>query len=152
MLPDKEKEDAKPETSRSAPSNTDKRKPTMPTHSIQNNQGNRDSEEEDPEQACASIIIGTIKSTSTTCKAFAVLQAYLPSPEVRSRLRLKIDTGAAGNTLSLRMYYQMFHDTPTTQTLTPEPKVKLTSYSGDIIPCLGSIQLGPKTKGWPIPV
>ena len=40
------------------------------------------------------------------------------------------------------MCYQMFHDTPTTQTLTPEPKVKLMSYSGNIIPCLGSIQLG----------
>ena len=40
----------------------------------------------------------------------------------------------------------MFGDAPTSSILNPEPKIKLTSYSGDGIPCLGSIQLGLKRR------
>ena len=63
------------------------------------------------------------------------------NPAVRGPLRLKVDTGAGGNTLPLRTYHQMFGNTPTNKIFTPEPAAKLTPYSGHSIPCRGSIVL-----------
>ena len=80
---------------------------------------------------------------------FATLQAYHKSPHVLGPLRLKVDTGASGNTLPIRTYRQMFGDMPTRKWLTPEPHTKLTAYSGDTIPCLGSIEIGIRKKAEP---
>ena len=74
-------------------------------------------------------------------EAFTKLNMSYNNPAVRGPLRLKVDTGAGGNTLPLRTYHQMFGSTPTNKILTPEPAAKLTSYSGHSIPCRGSNQL-----------
>ena len=74
-------------------------------------------------------------------EAFTKLNMSYNNPAVRGPLRLKVDTGAGGNTLPLRTYHQMFGNTPTNKILTPEPAAKLTSYSGHSIPCRGSIVL-----------
>ena len=58
---------------------------------------------------------------------------------VSGKLRVKVDTGSAGNTLPMRTYKQMFQSTPTKKILKSEPHVKLTSYNGGNIPCHGSI-------------
>ena len=55
-----------------------------------------------------------------------------------NRIKTKIDTGAGGNTIPLRIFKSMFTDD---QNLNPEPTIKLTSYSGDVIKCLGSVSL-----------
>ena len=63
------------------------------------------------------------------------------NPDTKGPLKLKVDTGSGGNTLPMRTYRQMFGETPTHSILTPEPTVKLHSYSGHTIPCKGSIIL-----------
>lgn len=78
---------------------------------------------------------------ATNREAFTKLIAKHINPPVYGPIDLKVDTGSGGNTLPLRTYKQMFGETPTSQILTPEPAVKLTSYSGDNIPCLGSLTL-----------
>ena len=55
-------------------------------------------------------------------------------------LRLKIDSGASGNTMPLRTLSQMYGKRKTDM-LTHANGVKLTSYSGDEIPCLGCITM-----------
>ena len=55
---------------------------------------------------------------------------------------LKIDTGAAGNTLPFRTFHQMYSkDSLNCDILKPTPEVKLVSYSGDRIRCHGKITI-----------
>ncbi|KAL0148840.1 hypothetical protein M9458_055849 [Cirrhinus mrigala] len=57
-------------------------------------------------------------------------------------LHLKIDTGASGNTLPLRTFRQMYGTlTQSMEHLKPASNVKLTSYTGDVIPCFGIINM-----------
>lgn len=57
-------------------------------------------------------------------------------------LRLKIDTGAAGNTLPLRTFHQMYGKSQKAiENLKTAVHVKLTSYSGNVIPCLGILDI-----------
>lgn len=74
-------------------------------------------------------------------EAFVNLPVRHKSPPVTGKISLKVDTGSGGNTLPMRTYRQMFKDLPTEKLLTPEPNLNLTSYSGNPIPCLGSINL-----------
>ena len=60
------------------------------------------------------------------------------------KIRLKIDTGAAGNTLPLRTLNQMYPKG--NGKIQSEQNIKLTSYSGNEIKCLGSILLNIKKK------
>lgn len=78
-------------------------------------------------------------------EAFAKLDVIHTNLAANGRIQIKIDTGAAGNTLPVRTYKQMF-DNPTNELLQLEPNVKLTSYSDTKIPCIGSIKLGIKKK------
>ena len=57
------------------------------------------------------------------------------------KIKLKVDTGAAGNTLPLRTYKQMYKTLPPKDILEPTRNVKLVAYNGQEIPCLGSINL-----------
>ncbi|XP_014667285.1 PREDICTED: uncharacterized protein LOC106808892 [Priapulus caudatus] len=74
-------------------------------------------------------------------EAYASLIVHPTHPRVEGPIRLKVDTGAAGNTLPLRTYKQMFGDTPHMDILERE-RVRLTSYSGHSIKCIGSLKLG----------
>ena len=84
-------------------------------------------------------------SSGQSTEAFCKLDVRHVRITENGRLCIKIDTGAAGNTLPLRTYHQMFNVKPELM-LKPEPKVKLTSYSNNVIPCIGSIVLGIKKK------
>ncbi len=88
-----------------------------------------------------SISIGNISLNAVKDEAYTTLMVEYPNSPVTGTLRIKVDTGAGGNTLPLRTYQQMFGSIPTSQILTPEPSTTLTSYSGHRIKCLGSINL-----------
>jgi hypothetical protein len=110
-----------------------------------NNASETDSSEDD-HRPFHPILVNSLGSDNRTDEAFITLKAYYPDPHVKGDIQLKIDSGASGNTLPMRIYRQMFGDIPTSEILTPEPKIKLTSYSGNVIPCLGSITLGIRSK------
>ena len=57
------------------------------------------------------------------------------------KIKLKVDTGAAGNTLPLRTYKKMYKTLPPKDILEPTRNVKLVAYNGQEFPCLGSINL-----------
>ena len=57
------------------------------------------------------------------------------------KIKLKVDTGAEGNTLPLRTYKQMYKTLPQKDILEPTRNTKLVAYNGQEIPCLGSINL-----------
>lgn len=98
-------------------------------------------------QTFYSVMISDITSGTMTndTEAFTTLDTYHENPRVTGTVRLKVDTGAGGNTLPLRTYRQMFGDIGMPDHIVkPERHVKLTSYSGNEIPCLGSLQLGLK--------
>ena len=72
---------------------------------------------------------------------------YKCRPTERSNqfLRLKIDTGAQGNALSVRTFRQRYCDIEPKKIITPIGQTTLTAYSGEEIKCLGSITLGCKS-------
>jgi len=92
------------------------------------------------------IIIDDINNSAARKEAKTELKVEHKSPRVTGNIEVKVDTGAGGNTLPLRTYRQMFGKTPTHRLLKPEPHTRLTSYSGDTIKCLGSIQLSLRRK------
>ena len=57
------------------------------------------------------------------------------------KIKLEVDTGAAGNTLPLRIYKQMYKTLPPKDILEPTRNIKPVAYNGQEIPCLGSINL-----------
>ena len=79
-------------------------------------------------------------------EAFTMLDMHHAKTNVSGKLKLKIDTGAGGNTLPLRTFKQMFKDKPVKAIAQPEPTMKLTSYTGNEITCLGSVNLNVKKK------
>ena len=82
------------------------------------------------------------KDNKNTNEAFIHLD-ILHENETK-KIRLKIDTGAAGNTLPLRTLNQMYPKG--NGKIQPEQNIKLTSYSGNEIKCLGSILLNIKKR------
>ena len=91
-----------------------------------------------------------IRISSVRNEVFTTLDVICPRKKGMRKIKLKVDTGAAGNTLPLRTYKQMYKTLPLRtykqmyKTLPPkdilEPtrNVKLVAYSGQEIPCLGS--------------
>ena len=59
-------------------------------------------------------------------EAFSTLDVMHDSPRVQGMIKLKVDTGADGNTLPLRTYQQMFKDFPLESIITPEPNMNRT--------------------------
>ena len=106
---------------------------------------NQDEEEEDtPSTVYYEIAMADIKKQEQDPEFVTLEIKHQHVTSKKPRLRLKVDTGAGGNTLPLRTYQQMFKTQPSSIILQPEPTMKLTSYSGDEIPCLGSIMMGIK--------
>ena len=92
----------------------------------------------------------SISHRSKTCdEAYTTLNIQPPGlPEDDFTLRLKIDTGAAGNTLPLRTLKQMYGKDANVKKglLQPEHGVKLTAYNGQEIECLGSLEIKCQNK------
>ena len=127
--------------SRKIPSRGNDKNRTYRSHEIDFSQN----EEEEPSLVYYSIAMADINTQSKDSEAFVTLDINHKNIEAKMpRLHLKVDTGAGGNTLPLRTYKQMFKNIPTSELTTPEPTMKLTSYSGNEIPCIGSIRLGIK--------
>ena len=87
------------------------------------------------------IYIGNVDLQSPAHEAFTTLRTCHFNPDMGGPLRIKVDTGAGGNTLPLRIYQKMFSSRPTHSVLKTEPYTRLKSYSGHQIRCLGSISL-----------
>ena len=93
---------------------------------------------------------------STRDEAFVKLNVRLSSRPGIHKLVLKVDTGAQGNTIPLRIYSQMFADQLTKDGLPAKNvakaahKVRLTAYYGTNIPCYGIIDVPCEFKdsGW----
>ena len=84
---------------------------------------------------------------SSPNEAYTTLSVKYEKPCVNGPLRLKVDTGSGGNTLLLITYKDVWY-IPTQNNLTPEPHIKVTSYSGHHIVCCGSINMSlSKPKG-----
>ena len=85
-------------------------------------------------------------------EAFASLDIILPNRKGVHELKIKVDTGAEGNTLPLRTFQQMFPEhvawngRPRLGTTQKEEAV-LTAYNGSSIPPHGSIQIQCAYKG-----
>lgn len=87
------------------------------------------------------ITISNVTSSTDSSEAYATLHVRYANTTAEKTLRLKVDTGAGGNTLPVSKFKQMFPVSNTNEILKPEPCVTLTSYSGNKIPCIGSITL-----------
>ena len=73
--------------------------------------------------------------------AYTELKVQVPNIKGTHNLKLKIDTGASGNTLPIRTYHQMFGDKPFNQVLKQVKNITLSAYNGQTIHCVGSIIL-----------
>ena len=72
---------------------------------------------------------------------FTTLDVICPRKKGMRKIKLKVDTGAAGNTLPLRTYKQMYKTLSPKDILEPTRNIKLVAYNCQEIPCLGSINL-----------
>ena len=89
---------------------------------------------------------------SPRSEAFATLDVILPNRKGIHDLKIKVDTGAQGNTLPLRTFQQMFpewvdqngHPRPGT---TQKESAILTAYNGSSIPQHGSVGIHCAYKG-----
>ena len=83
-------------------------------------------------------------------EAFTNLLIRLPQKKSKHKLKLKIDSGAAGNTLPVRTIGQMYGD-KYKDVIQRAHNVRLTAYNGQDIPCLGSISISIKKQKSNIP-
>ena len=91
------------------------------------------------------VCVSSVSSSKQRDEAFVKLKIQLPNRSGQHNLVLKVDTGAQGNTLPLRMFREMFPDLLTTEGI-PVKKIwkekgstRLTAYNGTSIPCLGKV-------------
>ena len=78
-------------------------------------------------------------TSSVRNEVFTTLDVLCPREKGVRKIKLKVDTGAAGNTLPLLTYKQMYKTLPPKDICDPTRKIKLAAYNGQEIPCLGSI-------------
>ena len=97
----------------------------------------------------------TINSMETSNQvrdeAYTYLEMKLEEQKLLVNLRVKVDTGAQGNTLPLRMFREMFPQSVTKEGLPKEgtvnpSQVVLTAYNGTVIPQHGCVVVPCKYK------
>ena len=94
----------------------------------------------------------TTGKKSSRSEAFATLDVILPNRKGVHELKIKVDTGAEGNTLPLRTFQQMFPEWvdqnghPRSGTTLKESAI-LTAYNGSSIPQHGSVGIQCAYKG-----
>ena len=118
---------------------------TMPPQAeIKAMQANDDEEDFD-DCTFATLTVSSMKSSPQRDEAFVKLKAKLPSRQGKPNILVKVDTGAQGNTLPLRMFVDMFPElltqnkTPVKHILKRKGSTRLTAYNGTDIPCHGKI-------------
>ena len=76
------------------------------------------------------------RTTATRHEVYANLDIVCADKHGVHDLKLKVDIGASGNTLPVRIAKQMYGETCQTK-IEPVPNVKLTAYNGGEIECCG---------------
>ena len=86
----------------------------------------------------------------TSDTAFTDLDIKLPQKPGQYKLQVKIDTGANANALPLRTFRQMYPKQNVNDIVHRATDAKLTSYSGDNIKCIGTMNIDCKyqTSAW----
>ena len=86
----------------------------------------------------------------TSDTAFTDLDIKLPQKPGQYTLQVKIDTGANANALPLRTFRQMYPKQNVNDIVHRATDAKLTSYSGDNIKCIGTMNIDCKyqTSAW----
>ena len=93
-----------------------------------------------------SVTVSTVTSAPQRDEAFVKLKLKLYNRRGIHNIITKVDTGAQGNTLPLRLFREMFPDlltnkgTPKKEILQSKGSTKLTAYNGTDIPCYGKIK------------
>ncbi|ELU01687.1 hypothetical protein CAPTEDRAFT_214886 [Capitella teleta] len=108
-----------------------------------------DTEEEITEYEYDSIGVGdTVAIEGIRNEAYAKIAFRLNSEDrCRRTIKVKVDTGAQGNTLPLMIYHQLFPDDigtdglPSKKTQAKARNVRLKAYNGILIPCFGQVRL-----------
>ena len=98
------------------------------------------SSDSDEQFDCVQI---SVLSRTTRKEAFTNLRIRLPHKKGKHKLKLKIDRGAAGNTLPVRTIRQMYGD-KYKGVIQRAHNIRLTAYNGQDIPCLGIISISIK--------
>lgn len=83
-------------------------------------------------------------------QVFTILKCKPPNlPDGNYNLKLKVDTGASGNTLPLRTFIQMYgsESVNNSNVLKDCSNVNLTAYNGESIKCVGSMKMPISVKG-----
>ena len=95
-----------------------------------------------------SLEVAAVQSTSedTRDEVFTYLQTKVDKSKLLVNLRVKVDTGAQGNTLPVRMFKEMFPNSLTPEGLPQSDAVTqtdmvLTAYNGTIIKQHGCVEL-----------
>lgn len=111
-------------------------------------------EENFDELTFSPVVISSVSSTpQQRDEAFVRLKTQLPRRAGQHNVIVKVDTGAQGNTLPLRMFRDMFPDlltkegTPINKILKEKGGTKLTAYNGTDISCLGKITFPCRYRG-----
>ena len=89
----------------------------------------------------------TINISSVCREVFTTMHVAAPGKTDKMSLKLKIDTGASGNTLTLQTYRKLHGKCDPAKVITPVKNTKLTAYNGQKIPCYGSLELELSHKG-----
>ena len=92
----------------------------------------------------------SVLSQTIRKEAFTNLRIKLPQKKGKHELKLKIDNGAAGNTLPVRTIRPMYGD-KYKDVIQRAHNVRLTAHNGQDIPCLGSISTSIKKQRDHIP-
>uniref|UniRef100_A0A8C7WXQ6 Gypsy retrotransposon integrase-like protein 1 n=1 Tax=Oryzias sinensis TaxID=183150 RepID=A0A8C7WXQ6_9TELE len=107
-----------------------------------------DSSEDDPYQrefhsvTVSEKCMHSIDAKMPREEAYTILNIKPPDvPGQKHTLRLKIDTGASGNTLPLRTYRQMYGRNRQAMNRLQKSHAKLSAYSGHRIRCYGKINI-----------
>ena len=83
----------------------------------------------------------TINIFSIRSEVFTTMDVVAPGKTGKTPLKLKIDTGASGNTLTLQTFRNLYGKRDPSKVITPVKNTKLTAYNGQKIPCYGSLDL-----------
>ena len=89
----------------------------------------------------------TINIFSVRNEVFTTMDVVAPGKTGKTPIKLKIDTGASGNTLTLQTFRNLYGKRDPSKVITPVKNTKLTAYNGQKIPCYGSLDLELSHKG-----
>ena len=118
-----------------------KKSPKRKVHSIQQQHVENESENESgSDDPYLQAFYDVIEISNKRDVAFVTLDVKIPEIKGTHKLRLKIDTGASGNTLPIRIVKQMYGHLDE-ERMRPVTDVVLTAYNGKQIPCIGAISL-----------